>query len=122
MSRWFESAQHHFHMKWFYLLIAIVTEVIATSALKESENFSKIIPSIVVIIGYSLAFFFMSLTLREMSLGITYAIWSGMGIFLIALVGYLRYGQALDTPALLGVCFIIIGIIILRIFSKSLNI
>ena len=122
MSRWFESAQHHFRMKWFYLLIAIVTEVIATSALKESENFSKIIPSIVVIIGYSLAFFFMSLTLREMSLGITYAIWSGMGIFLIALVGYLRYGQALDTPALLGICFIIIGIIILRIFSKSLNI
>ena len=122
MSRWFESAQHHFPMKWFYLLIAIVTEVIATSALKESENFSKIIPSIVVIIGYSLAFFFMSLTLREISLGITYAIWSGMGIFLIALVGYLRYGQALDTPALLGICFIIIGIIILRIFSKSLNI
>ena len=109
-------------MKWFYLLIAIVTEVIATSALKESENFSKIIPSIVVILGYSLAFFFMSLTLREMSLGITYAIWSGMGIFLIALVGYLRYGQALDIPALLGICFIIIGIIILRIFSKTLNI
>ncbi|RPH01220.1 MAG: multidrug efflux SMR transporter [Amoebophilaceae bacterium TMED152] len=109
-------------MKWFYLLIAILTEVIATSALKESENFSKIIPSIIVIIGYSLAFFFMSLTMREMSLGITYAIWSGMGIFLIALIGYLRYDQVLDTPGLIGISLIIIGIIILRIFSKSVNI
>ena len=122
MSRWFESAQHHFQMKWFYLLIAIITEVIATSALKETENFSKIIPSIIVIIGYSLTFFFMSLTIREMSLGITYAIWSGMGIFLIALIGYLRYDQVLDTPALIGISLIIIGIIILRIFSKSVNI
>tara|TARA_B100000989_G_scaffold298888_1_gene290768 strand:+ start:51 stop:380 length:330 start_codon:yes stop_codon:yes gene_type:complete len=109
-------------MKWFYLLIAIITEVIATSALKETENFSKIIPSIIVIIGYSLTFFFMSLTIREMSLGITYAIWSGMGIFLIALIGYLRYDQVLDTPALIGISLIIIGIIILRIFSKSVNI
>tara|TARA_B100000886_G_scaffold313115_1_gene249542 strand:- start:6564 stop:6893 length:330 start_codon:yes stop_codon:yes gene_type:complete len=109
-------------MKWFYLLIAIITEVIATTALKESENFSKVIPSIIVIIGYSLTFFFMSLTIREMSLGITYAIWSGMGIFLIALIGYLRYDQVLDTPALIGISLIIIGIIILRIFSKSVNI
>lgn len=109
-------------MKWFYLLIAILTEVIATSALKESENFSKIIPSIIVIIGYSLAFFFMSLTMREMSLGITYAIWSGMGIFLIALIGYLRYDQVLDTPGLIGISLIITGIVILRIFSKSVNI
>ena len=109
-------------MKWSYLLIAIITEVIATTALKESENFSKVIPSIIVIIGYSLTFFFMSLTIREMSLGITYAIWSGMGIFLIALIGYLRYDQVLDTPALIGISLIIIGIIILRIFSKSVNI
>ena len=121
MSRWFESAQHHFQMKWFYLLIAIITEVIATTALKESENFSKVIPSIIVIIGYSLTFFFMSLTIREMSLGITYAIWSGLGILLICLVGYFRYGQNLDFPAILGVLFIGIGILIIRFFSVSIN-
>ena len=108
-------------MKWFYLLIAIITEVIATTALKESENFSKVIPSIIVIIGYSLTFFFMSLTIREMSLGITYAIWSGLGILLICFVGYFRYGQNLDFPAILGVLFIGIGILIIRFFSVSIN-
>ena len=74
-------------MKWIYLLVAIITEVIATSALKESEGFSKILPSVVVIVGYSLTFYFMSLTLKEMSVGITYAIWSGMGILLNSLIG-----------------------------------
>ncbi len=67
-------------MKWIYLLVAIITEVIATSALKESEGFSKVLPSLIVIIGYSLTFYFMSLVLKELSVGITYAIWSGMGI------------------------------------------
>ena len=76
-------------MKWIYLIIAIITEVIATSALKESEGFTKAIPSLIVIIGYSMTFYFMSLVLREMSVGITYAIWSGMGILLITLIGYL---------------------------------
>ena len=69
-------------MKWIYLIIAIITEVIATSALKESQGFSKVFPSIIVVVGYSLTFYFMSLTLKEMSVGITYAIWSGMGILL----------------------------------------
>ena len=109
-------------MKWIYLIIAIITEVIATSALKESQGFSKIIPSIVVITGYSLTFYFMSLTLKEMSVGITYAIWSGMGILLISLIGYFRYNQVLDSAAILGMSFIAIGIIILRFFSKSLDI
>ena len=83
-------------MKWIYLLVAIITEVIATSALKESEGFSKTLPSVIVIIGYSLTFYFMSLTLKEMSVGITYAIWSGMGILLISLIGYFKYNQVLD--------------------------
>ena len=121
MSRWFESAQHHYLMKWIYLIIAIITEVIATSALKESQGFSKLIPSIVVITGYSLTFYFMSLTLKEMSVGITYAIWSGMGILLISLIGYFRYNQVLDSAAILGMSFIATGIIILRFFSKSLD-
>lgn len=109
-------------MKWIYLIIAIFTEVIATSALKESQGFSKIFPSVVVIVGYSLTFYFMSLTLKEMSVGITYAIWSGMGILLISLIGYFKYNQVLDSAAILGMCFIGVGIIILRFFSKSLDV
>ena len=108
-------------MKWIYLIIAIITEVIATSALKESEGFTKAIPSLIVIIGYSMTFYFMSLTLRDMSVGITYAIWSGMGILLITLIGYFRYNQMLDAPAVLGMSFIALGIIILRVFSNSVN-
>tara|TARA_B100000902_G_scaffold86356_2_gene90528 strand:- start:4907 stop:5236 length:330 start_codon:yes stop_codon:yes gene_type:complete len=109
-------------MKWIYLIIAIITEVIATSALKESQGFSKIFPSVVVIVGYSLTFYFMSLTLKEMSVGITYAIWSGMGILLISLIGYFKYNQVLDSAAILGMGFIGVGIIILRFFSKSLDV
>ena len=108
-------------MKWIYLIIAIITEVIATSALKESEGFTKTIPSLIVIIGYSITFYFMSLVLREMSVGITYAIWSGMGILLITTIGYFRYNQMLDAPAVLGMSFIALGIIILRVFSNSVN-
>ena len=108
-------------MKWIYLIIAIITEVIATSALKESEGFTKAIPSLIVIIGYSMTFYFMSLVLREMSVGITYAIWSGMGILLITTIGYFRYNQMLDAPAVLGMSFIALGIIILRFFSNSVD-
>ena len=107
-------------MKWIYLIIAIITEVIATSALKESQGFSKLLPSVIVIIGYSLTFYFMSLTLKEMSVGITYAIWSGMGILLISLIGYVRYNQVLDSAAIFGMSFIVVGVIILRFFSKSI--
>ena len=109
-------------MKWIYLIVAIITEVIATSALKESEGFSKILPSLIVVIGYSLTFYFLSLTLKEISVGITYAIWSGMGILLISLIGYFKYNQVLDMPGILGMTFILIGIIILRFYSKSINI
>lgn len=108
-------------MKWIYLIIAIITEVIATSALKESEGFTKAIPSLIVIIGYSMTFYFMSLTLREMSVGITYAIWSGMGILLITLIAYFRYNQMLDAPAVLGMSLIALGIIILSFFSNSVD-
>tara|TARA_Y100000996_G_scaffold415324_1_gene409410 strand:+ start:16095 stop:16424 length:330 start_codon:yes stop_codon:yes gene_type:complete len=109
-------------MKWIYLIIAIICEVIATSALKESQGFSKLFPSIIVIIGYSFTFYFMSLTLKEISIGITYAIWSGMGILLISLIGYFKYNQTLDTPAILGMTFILFGVIILRFFSNSVEI
>ena len=101
--------------------MCIRDRVIATSALKESEGFTKAIPSLIVIIGYSMTFYFMSLTLRDMSVGITYAIWSGMGILLITLIGYFRYNQMLDAPAVLGMSLIALGIIILRFFSNSVD-
>ena len=108
-------------MKWLYLIIAVIFEVIATSALKESNSFSKLVPSLFVIIGYSISFYFLSLTLKSLSIGITYAIWSGLGILLICLVGYFRYGQNLDFPAIIGILFIGIGILIIRFFSVSIN-
>ena len=108
-------------MKWLYLIIAVIFEVIATSALKESNSFTKLVPSLFVIIGYSISFYFLSLTLRNLSIGITYAIWSGLGILLICLVGYFRYGQNLDFPAIIGILFIGIGILIIRFFSVSIN-
>ncbi len=107
-------------MQWIFLFIAIMGEVIATSALKASEGFTKIIPSIVVIIGYGIAFFFLSLTLKEnINIGIVYAIWSGIGIALISIIGYLFYRQTLDIPAILGIALIIVGIIIINLLSKS---
>ena len=108
-------------MKWLYLIIAVIFEVIATSALKESNSFTKLVPSLFVIIGYSISFYFLSLTLKNLSIGITYAIWSGLGILLICLVGYFRYGQNLDFPAILGILFIGVGILIIRFFSVSIN-
>tara|TARA_Y100001935_G_scaffold236878_1_gene221921 strand:+ start:54 stop:383 length:330 start_codon:yes stop_codon:yes gene_type:complete len=108
-------------MKWLYLIIAVIFEVIATSALKESNSFTKLVPSLIVIIGYSISFYFLSLTLKNLSVGITYAIWSGLGILLICLVGYFRYGQNLDFPAIIGILFIGTGILIIRFFSVSIN-
>ena len=108
-------------MKWLYLIVAVIFEVIATSALKESNSFTKLVPSLFVIIGYSISFYFFSLTLKNLSIGITYAIWSGLGILLICLVGYFRYGQNLDFPAIIGILFIGIGILIIRFFSVSIN-
>ncbi len=104
-------------MHWTYLAIAIVSEVIATSALKASDGFTKLIPSMVVVVGYVVAFYCLSLTLRALPVGIVYAIWSGVGIVLISLVGYLLFGQTLSSVALLGMAFITVGVIILNVFA-----
>lgn len=106
-------------LKWFYLSIAIISELVATSALKESEGFTKLTPSILTVVGYGIAFYFLSLTMKEINLSITYAIWSGVGIVFLAFIGYFRYGQKLDTPALIGISFIVIGVLIINLFSKS---
>jgi small multidrug resistance pump len=106
-------------MGWLYLAIAIVAEVIATSALKASEGFARLGPSVIVIAGYSVAFYFLSLTLREIPVGIAYAVWSGVGIVLISLIAWLLFGQTLDTAAWLGIALIISGVLVLNLFSKS---
>ncbi|MBN9477630.1 MAG: multidrug transporter [Bordetella sp. SCN 67-23] len=104
-----------------YLGIAIVAEVCATSALKASQNFTRLGPSIVTVLGYVIAFYFLSLTLRTMSTGIAYAIWSGVGIVLISAVSWVWFKQALDLPALIGLGLIIAGVIVVNVFSKSVG-
>lgn len=106
---------------YIYLAIAIISEVIATSALKSSDGFSKLMPSIAVVLGYGIAFYCLSIVLRTMPVGITYAIWSGLGVVLIAIVGLLYYGQRLDLPALLGMCLIVAGVVVINVFSNSVT-
>jgi small multidrug resistance pump len=108
-------------MRWVFLSIAILAEVIATSALKSSEGFSKIIPSGVVIVCYGISFYFLSLTLKTIPVGIAYAIWSGVGITLISIIGYFIYRQSLDLSAILGILLIIAGVIVINLFSKSVS-
>ncbi|MBL8533817.1 MAG: QacE family quaternary ammonium compound efflux SMR transporter [Betaproteobacteria bacterium] len=106
-------------MKWIYLGIAIMAEVVATSALKAAEGFTKPWPSVVVCIGYACAFYFLSLTLRFIPVGIAYAIWSGVGVLLVTAIGWLVYGQTLDAAAIAGLVLIVAGVIVLNVFSKS---
>ena len=101
------------------LAIAIVLETIATSALKYSDQFSKIIPTIVCIIGYLGSFYFLSVTLKSLPVGIAYAIWSGAGIVIITTIGYFVFHQKLDLPAILGIILILIGVLLIQLFSKS---
>ena len=105
--------------KWLMLGIAIVAETIATSALKSSEGFSKLVPSAIVLVGYGVAFYFLSLTLRSIPVGIAYAVWSGVGIVLITAVGWAFFGQKMDAPALIGMALIIAGVVIMNVFSKA---
>jgi small multidrug resistance pump len=101
------------------LAIAIVAEVIATSALRAANGFSNWLPSLVVVVGYAVAFYFLSLTLKAIPVGIAYAIWSGAGIVLISIVGWVIYRQALDLPALLGMGLIVAGVLVINLFSQS---
>lgn len=102
-----------------FLAIAIVAEVIATSALKASQGFSQLMPSILVVVGYGVAFFFLSLTLRTIPVGIAYAIWSGAGIVLVSLIAFALYGQKLDVWAIVGIGLIIAGVMVINLLSKS---
>jgi len=102
-----------------FLIIAIVAEVAGTTALKASDGFTRLVPSVAVVLSYGVAFFFLSLTLRSMPVGIAYAIWSGLGIVLISAAAYVFYRQSLDVPALIGIALIMAGVVTVNLFSNS---
>lgn len=104
---------------WVFLGVAIVSEVIGTSALKASEGFTRLAPSLVVIVGYAAAFYFLSITLKTIPVGVAYAIWSGVGVALTALIGWIFFGQTLDTPAVIGLSLIVAGVFVLNAFSRA---
>jgi small multidrug resistance pump len=106
---------------WLFLGTAIVSEVIATSALKASDGFAKLWPSITVVIGYAISFYFLSLTLKLIPVGVAYAIWSGLGIVLISLIGLFFFDQKLDAPAVIGMTLIIAGVAVMNMFSKTIT-
>ena len=106
-------------MGYLYLSIAIVAEVVDTSALNASQGFTRLWPSVATVVGYSIAFYALSLTLRTIPMGIAYAVWAGVGIVLIALVGALFFKQMPDLPAMLGMGFIIAGVVLVTLVSSA---
>ncbi len=105
-------------MIFVYLVLAIVAEVIATSALKASMGFTRPLPSVVVVVGYGLAFYLLSLVLRTLPVGVAYAIWAGLGIVLVTLVGIVFFAEKPDLPAVIGISLIVAGVVMLQVFSK----
>ena len=102
-----------------YLAIAIVAEVFATSTLKATQAFTKLGPSLVVVVGYAVAFYCLTLSLQRISLGVAYAVWAGAGTALVTLVGVFLYKESLDAPAILGLVLIVTGVLVLNLFSKT---
>jgi small multidrug resistance pump len=107
-------------LNYVYLIVAILFEVIATTALKQTEGFTRLMPSLVSIGGYALAFYFLSLPLRTMPVGVVYAIWCGAGIIFITAIGWVWFRQALDLPALAGMGLIMAGVIVINLWSKTI--
>lgn len=108
-------------MAYLFLSIAIIAEVIATSALKSADGFTKLFPSLLVIVGYSIAFYFLSLVLKTVPVGLAYAIWAGAGTALIALAGFFLFSQPLDLPGIIGIILIVAGVAIINLFSKTVS-
>ncbi|MDG2141754.1 MAG: multidrug efflux SMR transporter [Gammaproteobacteria bacterium] len=106
---------------WIFLFVAILSETIATSALKMSEGFTVFLPSVLVVLGYSLSFYFLSLTLRSVPIGVAYAIWSGVGLALVTLIGWLAFNQKLDAAAIIGISLIMLGVVVMFGFSESIS-
>ncbi|MDR2401083.1 MAG: multidrug efflux SMR transporter [Deferribacteraceae bacterium] len=103
---------------WLFLILAVLLEITATTALKMSGQFSKLIPSLITIAGYIGSFWFLSLSLRTVPLGVAYAVWSGLGIIALAAIGVLKFKQMIDFPAVIGIVLIVAGVFVLLLFSK----
>lgn len=101
------------------LFFAVLSEVIATTSLKFSEGFTKLVPSIIVVVGYGLSFYLLSMTLKVMPIGIAYALWSGIGITLTVLLGKIIWNESLDWAHITGIILIIMGILVINLFSKA---
>lgn len=106
-------------MKYLMLSVAIIAEVCATTAMKQSDGFTKPLWSVVTVVGYAVAFYFLSLTLKSIPTGVAYAIWSGVGIVLISAAAWAFQGQKLDAPAVLGMSLIVAGVVVMNVFSKA---
>ena len=101
------------------LLVAVAFETVGTSALQASQQFTRFWPSVLVVLAYGISFYLLSTTLKVLPVGVVYALWSGFGIVLIALIGYVVFGQALDWPAVLGLALILSGILVIHLFSNA---
>lgn len=108
-------------MVYLYLAIAIIVEVAAASALKASEGFTRPLPTLIVIVGYLTAFYLLTIIVKTLPVGITYAIWAGMGIVLVAIVSAIMYEQIPDLPAIVGMSLIIIGVVVINVFSTTVS-
>lgn len=108
-------------MRWVILLAAVVFEVIATSLLKSTEGFSKLLPTFLVLIFYAVSFFCLAQVVKTIPVGIAYALWSGVGIFLVTGIAYFMHGQKLDIPAVIGLIFIIVGVGVINLFSSTVE-
>ena len=103
---------------WLFIAIAILAEVIGTSALKSANQFTNPVPSIVVVLGYGVAFYFLSIALKTIPVGLAYAAWAGLGVVLVALIAWIVHGQALDGWAFVGIALIVAGVLVLNLLSK----
>ena len=108
-------------MGYWYLAIAIIVEVVATNALKASNEFTKIVPSIIVVVGYGAAFYFLSLVLKSIPVGVAYAIWAGVGIVLVAIVSAILFQEIPDVPAIIGMVLIVSGVVVINVFSNTVS-
>lgn len=108
-------------MNWILLIVAVLFETLGTTALKASDGLTRVWPSALVIVAYALSFWLLSIVLRTTPVGVAYAFWSGLGLVVIALIGWLVFGQRLDWPALAGLGLILAGILVIQLFSKSVT-
>lgn len=108
-------------MKYLYLALAIIFEIIGSSFMKASDGFTKLLPAVIVAIAYLICFYFLSQALKFIPLGVAYAIWGGLGIVLTAIISVIVFKQSLDTPAIIGIILIVAGVVVMNFFSKSVS-